>query len=749
MRAQQTSTERSARPRFARATSRRLAIRAADRAADRAAAPARRRPPSSRGLAVLSLAALLLVACLPAATLLARPASAGAGELAPPTAGVSSAAPLRAASGGDRWLAVGPAGAGTAVALAADPQDPDRLYLATAAGVFASRDGGAGWQMSSLPGVVALAVHPASPRRLFAVTQTVPSRLRLWRSDDRGRTWTPRAQIAGGGDDPRSFDLAALAVDPGDPDTLYLAATARRHPPPLPEGGTTAAAGAAKLGTDRLAEPRLWRSRDGGDTLVARSAPTLAATASHGLLQPDVADLLVDRDGVLFAATRGGVLRSDDGGGTWRSASDGLGSRRDRTPAVRRLAALPGVPGLLYAATDPDGDGVLYTSADGGAHWTATGLGVPAGEVLDLEVDPHDRRSVYVSIEGAGVYATRGGAWEALLPGLPEDAAPHRLALAATLPRTLFAATRAGDVFRRSPPPPACVDDGHALCLEDRFRVDVDWWVPPDDPLAAAGVAPPDLAIAAGRPAGVSHGIGHAVPLTRDGGWFWFFDPEGPEVAVKVLAGEPVDGRWWVSYSSLSDVGLDLRVFDVVSGRFEVYRQPPGELASVAHVAGFPAGEEARPAADGLWFAALPEGGCRGDSIDLCLWDGRFEVEVDWRSLGGEEGAAVADRLSPRAGWFRFRRPGDPELFVKIEDGRAANGHWWVFFGSLSDLGFTLRVRDRESGESVLYQVDPGERASHGDTEAFADDAEGSQGKAREGIAAPESGLFDSAAPDG
>ena len=81
-----------------------------------------------------------------------------------------------------------------------------------------------------------------------------------------------------------------------------------------------------------------------------------------------------------------------------------------------------------------------------------------------------------------------------------------------------------------------------------------------------------------------------------------------------------------------------------------------------------------------------------------------------------------------------------------------------MFFGSLSDLGFTLRVHDREGGQQVVYEVEPGERISHADTEAFAaESGAGNDGtledgamenREPEGVGFDAIG-FDSTAPDG
>jgi photosystem II stability/assembly factor-like uncharacterized protein len=73
--------------------------------------------------------------------------------------------------------------------------------------------------------------------------------------------------------------------------------------------------------------------------------------------------LLVDRQNanVLFAGTvSAGVLRSDDGGGSWRTVNDGLSK-----PEVWWLEQHP-VTGQLWAGTSP---AAMFISEDGGEHW--------------------------------------------------------------------------------------------------------------------------------------------------------------------------------------------------------------------------------------------------------------------------------------------------------------------------------------------------------------------------------------------
>jgi len=56
---------------------------------------------------------------------------------------------------------------------------------------------------------------------------------------------------------------------------------------------------------------------------------------------------------------------------------------------------------------------------------------------------------------------------------------------------------------------------------------------------------------------------------------------------------------------------------------------------------------------------------------------------------------------------------------VKILDGRAFNGAFWVFYGALSDVEYTLDVRDLETGEMRSFYNPPGEICGGADTDAF------------------------------
>src|SRR5262249_46663711 len=52
--------------------------------------------------------------------------------------------------------------------------------------------------------------------------------------------------------------------------------------------------------------------------------------------------------------------------------------------------------------------------------------------------------------------------------------------------------------------------------------------------------------------------------------------------------------------------------------------------------------------------------------------------------------------------------PDNPEVFVKILDGTAINGQYWVFYGHLTDLIYDITVTEVATGVSKTYHKDAG-----------------------------------------
>ena len=221
-------------------------------------------------------------------------------------------------------------------------------------------------------------------------------------------------------------------------------------------------------------------------------------------------------------------------------------------------------------------------------------------------------------------------------------------------------------------------------------------------------------------------GVGTAVPLTGDTGYFWFFTPNNVELVVKVVDGRAVNGDFWVFYGALSDVEYTLTVTDTVTGASRRYFNPSGTLASVADTAAFAAAtappaqartESARPTGAS---PTAPGAACTANANALCLNGGRFQVRVAWRVPSqGTSGIAQATPLTGDTGHFWFFTPNNIELIVKVVDGRSLNGRFWVFSGALSNVEYTITVTDTLTGQVRTYANPSGSLVSLADTSAF------------------------------
>jgi hypothetical protein len=250
-----------------------------------------------------------------------------------------------------------------------------------------------------------------------------------------------------------------------------------------------------------------------------------------------------------------------------------------------------------------------------------------------------------------------------------------------------------------------CTAGTGALCLVNgRYRIEVDWKTRQGD-----------------------EGQGTPVALSEQTGLFWFFNPSNIELIVKVLDGRPLNGNVWVFYGALSDVEYLLRVTDTATGAVRFYRNEQGNLCGKGDTTAFPQlYTDPLPAAPllppGFRPASLPSAAaCSPGSEALCLLGGRFRVSVHWKNqhAGGIEGEGETFPGTDQTGYFWFFDPVNIELVVKVLDGRPVNGKFWVFYGALTDVEYTLTVTDTETGAQKEYKNKPGNICGKGDTSAL------------------------------
>ena len=104
---------------------------------------------------------------------------------------------------------------------------------------------------------------------------------------------------------------------------------------------------------------------------------------------------------VVFFGHHHGIMRSDDGGRTWRPLVD-----RQNFDAMG-LAVSRTNPRQLYLA----GHDIFQVSTDGGASWREVAHNLPGTDVHGFAMSPDDPDRLYAFVNGHGVFTSADGAW--------------------------------------------------------------------------------------------------------------------------------------------------------------------------------------------------------------------------------------------------------------------------------------------------------------------------------------------------
>lgn len=238
----------------------------------------------------------------------------------------------------------------------------------------------------------------------------------VWRSSDRGETWTSSSEgLTFGDDDAEAVTRVWNITAAGD--ALY--------------------AGVEPAG--------LFRSDDGGQTWThldgLRDHPTRAGwqPGAGGLMAHSIAPHPTDAQRMWVGISAVGIFHTADGGATWEARNAGVRAvgAPDEYPetgqCVHKFGLHPERPEVLYQQNHSG----VYRSDDGGLQWSDINAGLPSTFGFPIAVHPHDARTIWtVPLNGddvgrfmpdgrAAVWMSRdqGESWTAMTDGLPAEGA--------------------------------------------------------------------------------------------------------------------------------------------------------------------------------------------------------------------------------------------------------------------------------------------------------------------------------------
>ncbi|MDX1482435.1 MAG: hypothetical protein R3315_12200 [Woeseiaceae bacterium] len=312
-----------------------------------------------------------------------------------------------------KWSIDGPHFAGWEIYhLNGSPADPDRLYASQSSSWFGqiiqrSDDGGRSWTQPGSDGKAEEAAASGMPQgesNLFVYDT----------SEATGRPLTTH-QWYDGTQHPWEFARVwHLEPSHDDPDTCYAG----------------------------VEDAALFKTTDGGASwqeLPALRGHETGPDWSPGAGGMCLHTIVIDPnnpDRLFCAISAAGAFRSDDGGASWKPINQGLVSDFIPNPTaevghcVHRIAIHPSNPDTLYMQKHWD----VMRSDDGGDSWREVSGNLPSDFGFPIAVHAHDPETIYVvpilsdslhyPPDGRlRVWRSRSGGekWEALTDGLPQE----------------------------------------------------------------------------------------------------------------------------------------------------------------------------------------------------------------------------------------------------------------------------------------------------------------------------------------
>lgn len=333
-------------------------------------------------------------------------------------------------AGNDQWTVVGQPYGGYILKIAVDPVTPSTLFMVGYPGVFKSTDSGAHWTLvlaETYDYAVDVEIEPENHTTVYVATQGAG----IFKSTDDGTTWaginTGIPDLGPG--NPQEDSLGQVVVDPVNDGVAY-ALTYNNGIYKTVDGGahwTAANTGLGTLMAQGMHNMTALAVDPANPNTLYMTAEALASTTSGGAFSSDAStglymstnggaswtqsltnlpfdSLIIDPNNDQNVYAGGLALyASTNGGSSWVAVTGSAAT-------VQRIIAIdPTNSNNMWGNTIL---GVLYASPDGGAHWALVPAGGSDG-LGEIAVDPVTPANLYArGLFGLYKSTDGGGTWQ-------------------------------------------------------------------------------------------------------------------------------------------------------------------------------------------------------------------------------------------------------------------------------------------------------------------------------------------------
>jgi len=181
-----------------------------------------------------------------------------------------------------------------------------------------------------------------------------------------------------------------------------------------------------------------------------------------------------------------------------------------------------------------------------------------------------------------------------------------------------------------------------------------------------------------------------------------------PEVLVKMVDASGIGQSYWVFYGALTDLNYTLTVRDSTTGQAKTYRDAKvgSTVCGQFDTSGFTASQTTTASALGKQPLIADEA-----SEDTLRLVSAHPFEVKLSATDPRTGTTGQGQLISQTDIYGiFSIPAitgnasNPEVIVKMVDASAIGANYWVFYSALTDLNYTLTVKETATGRTKTYR---------------------------------------------